>query len=150
MKTPNNDNIMQALRLPLAGNKPISAQFINSQKPEKMLIKPARKVESFDEAGKEKIELWLSFCAIGTQILDTGTKMLSHLNVIHRRDAVHDLIKAFKQLRCHFVGNENFDAKETDLNDFLFNFLTSEEEIQNRTIKFLESLINKKNNESRW
>lgn len=57
MKTPNNDKIIQALRLPLAGNKPISAQFINSPKPEKMLIKPARKVDSFDESGKEKIEL---------------------------------------------------------------------------------------------
>ena len=123
----------------------VSAQFIHSPKPEKMIINPVRKVDSFDEAGKDKIELWLSFCAIGTQILDTGTKMLSHLNVIHKRDAIFDLIKAFKQLRGHFSGNKNFDAKETALNDFLFNFLTSEEEIQNRTMKFLESLINKKN-----
>lgn len=141
MKTPNNDKIMKALRLPISGNKPISAQFINFPKPEKMLIKPVRKVESFDEEGKEKIELWLSFCAIGTQILDTGTKMLSHLNVIHRRDAVFDLIKAFKQLRSHFVGNENFDAKETDLNDFLFTFLTMTEEQQNRVMKFQESIL---------
>ena len=123
----------------------VSAQFIHSPKPEKMIINPVRKVDSFDEAGKDKIELWLSFCAIGTQILDTGTKMLSHLNVIHKRDAIFDLIKAFKQLRGHFSGNKNFDAKETALNDFLFNFLTSEEEIQNRTMKFLVSLINKKN-----
>ena len=123
----------------------VSAQFIHLPKPEKMIINPVRKVYSFDEVGKEKIELWLSFCAIGTQILDTGTKMLSHMNVIHKRDAIFDLIKAFKQLRGHFSGNKNFDAKETALNDFLFNFLTSEEEIQNRTMKFLESLINKKN-----
>ena len=135
----------EILKAGFALNKPISAQFIHSPKPEKMIINPVRKVDSFDEAGKDKIELWLSFCAIGTQILDTGTKMLSHLNVIHKRDAIFDLIKAFKQLRQHFSGNKNFDAKETALNDFLFNFLTSEEEIQNRTMKFLESLINKKN-----
>ena len=134
----------EILKAGFAFHQPISAQFIHSPKPEKMIINPVRKVASFDEAGKEKIELWLSFCAIGTQILDTGTKMLSHLNVIHKRDAIFDLIKAFKQLRGHFSGNKNFDAKETALNDFLFNFLTSEEEMQNRTMKFLESLINKK------
>ena len=106
-----------------------------------MLIKPARKVDSFDEAGKEKIEMWLAFCAIGTQILDTGTKMLSHLNVIHKRDAVFDLIKAFKQLRKHFAGNNNFDEKETALNDFLFTFLTMSEEEQKRVRKFQESIL---------
>ena len=135
----------EILKAGFAFHQPISAQFIHSPKPEKMIINPIRKDNSFDEAGKEKIELWLSFCAIGTQILDTGTKMLSHLNVIHKRDAIFDLIKAFKQLRGHFSSNKNFNAKETALNDFLFNFLTSEEEMQNRTIKFLESLINKKN-----
>ena len=67
--------------------------------------------------------------------------MLSHLNVIHKRDAVHDLIKAFKQLRSHFVGNQNFDAKETDLNNFLFTFLTMSEEEQNRVMKFQESIL---------
>lgn len=135
----------EILKAGFAFHKPISAQFIHSPKPEKMIINPIRKVDSFDEAGKDKIELWLSFCAIGTTVLDTGTKMLRHLKVIDNRDAVFDLITAFKQLRGHFSGNKNFEAKETALNDFLFNFLTSEEEIQNRTMKFLESLINKKN-----
>ena len=122
---------------------PISAQFINSPKPEKMIINPVRKVDRFDESGKEKIELWLSFCAIGTQILDTGTKMLSHMNVINKRDAIFDLIKAFKQLRGHFSGNKNFDAKETALNDFLFTFLTMSDTEQKRVMKFQESILKK-------
>lgn len=120
---------------------PISAQFIHSPKPDKMIINPIRKVDSFDEAGKDKIELWLSFCAIGTTVLDTGTKMLRHLKVIDNRDAVFDLITAFKQLRGHFSGNKNFDAKETALNDFLFTFLTMSETEQKRVMKFQESIL---------
>ena len=92
----------EILKAGFAFHQPISAQFIHSPKPEKMIINPVRKVDSFDEDGKEKIELWLSFCAIGTTILDTGTKMLRHLKVIDNRDAVFDLITAFKQLRGHF------------------------------------------------
>lgn len=131
----------EILKAGFAFHQPISAQFIHSPKPEKMIINPVRKVDSFDEAGKDKIELWLSFCAIGTQILDTGTKMLSHLNVIHKRDAIFDLIKAFRQLRGHFSGNKNFDAKETALNDFLFTFLTMTDEEQKRVMKFQESIL---------
>ena len=131
----------EILKAGFALNKPISAQFIHSPKPERMIINPLRKVDSFNEAGKEKIELWLSFCAIGTTILDTGTKMLRHLKVIDNRDAVFDLIKAFKQLRGHFSGNKNFDAKETALNDFLFTFLTMSETEQKRVMKFQESIL---------
>ena len=131
----------EILKAGFALNKPISAQFIHSPKPERMIINPLRKVDSFNEAGKEKIELWLSFCAIGTTILDTGTKMLRHLKVIDNRDAVFDLITAFKQLRGHFSGNKNFDAKEIALNDFLFTFLTMTDEEQNRVMKFQESIL---------
>ena len=131
----------EILKAGFAFNKPISAQFIHSPKPEKMIINPIRKVDSFDKAGKDKIELWLSFCAIGTTVLDTGTKMLRHLKVIDNRDAVFDLITAFKQLRGHFSGNENFDAKETALNDFLFTFLTMSETEQKRVMKFQESIL---------
>lgn len=131
----------ELLKNGFAFHKPISAQFIHSPKPEKMIINPVKKVDSFDQAGKEKIELWLSFCAVGTQILDTGTKMLRHLNVIDKRDAIFDLIKAFKQLRQHFSGNKNFDEKETALNDFLFTFLTMDETQQKRVMKFQESIL---------
>lgn len=142
MKNKPHINIGQIMKNQGTGTtRLVSASFFNSPKPEKMIINPVRKVDSFDEAGKDKIELWLSFCAIGTQILDTGTKMLSHLNVIHRRDAVFDLITAFKQLRGHFSGNENFDTKETALNDFLFTFLTMTDEEQKRVMKFQESIL---------
>jgi hypothetical protein len=134
--------IKDILKQPIS-RKPISANFIKSAKPEKLMIEPVRTVASFDEKGKENIELWLSFCAIGTTILDTGTKMLSHMGVIHKRDAIFDLITAFKQLRKHFSGNDNFDTKERELDDFFYTFLTSNEETQHRVIKFQESILNK-------
>ena len=134
--------IKDILKQPIS-RKPISANFIKSTKPEKLMIEPVRTVASFDEKGKENIELWLSFCAIGTTILDTGTKMLSHMGVIHKRDAIFDLITAFKQLRKHFSGNDNFDTKERELDDFFYTFLTSNEETQHRVIKFQESILNK-------
>ena len=134
--------IKDILKQPISRN-PISANFIKSTKPEKLMIEPVRTVASFDEKGKENIELWLSFCAIGTTILDTGTKMLSHMGVIHKRDAIFDLITAFKQLRKHFSGNDNFDTKERELDDFFYTFLTSNEETQHRVIKFQESILNK-------
>lgn len=134
--------IKDILKQPISRN-PISANFIKSAKPEKLMIEPVRTVASFDEKGKENIELWLSFCAIGTTILDTGTKMLSHIGVIHKRDAIFDLIKAFKQLRVHFSGNKNFDEKERVLDDFFYTFLTSDEATQHRIIKFQESILNK-------
>ena len=134
--------IKDILKQPISRN-PISANFIKSAKPEKLMIEPVRTVASFDEKGKENIELWLSFCAIGTTILDTGTKMLSHMGVIHKRDAIFDLITAFKQLRKHFSGNDNFDTKERELDDFFYTFLTSNEETQHRVIKFQESILNK-------
>ena len=134
--------IKDILKQPIIRN-PISVNFIKSAKPEKLMIEPVRTVASFDEKGKENIELWLSFCAIGTTILDTGTKMLSHMGVIHNRNAIFNLIKAFKQLRVHFIGNKNFDEKERVLDDFFYTFLTSDEETQNRVIKFQESILNK-------
>ena len=134
--------IKDILKQPISRN-PISANFIKSTKPEKLMIEPVRTVASFDEKGKENIELWLAMATIGTTILDTGTKMLSHMGVIHKRDAIFDLITAFKQLRVHFSGNKNFDEKERVLDDFFYTFLTSDEETQNRVIKFQESILNK-------
>lgn len=134
--------IKDILKQPIIRN-PISANFIKSEKPEKLMIEPVRTVASFDEKGKENIELWLSFCAIGTTILDTGTKMLSHMGVIHKRDAIFDLITAFKQLRKHFSGNDSFDTKERELDDFFYTFLTADEATQYRVIKFQESILNK-------
>ena len=134
--------IKDILKQPISRN-PISVNFIKSAKPEKLMIEPVRTVASFDEKGKENIELWLSFCAIGTTILDTGTKMLSHMGVIHNRNAIFDLITAFKQLRVHFSGNKNFDEKERVLDDFFYTFLTSDEATQHRIIKFQESILNK-------
>ena len=134
--------IKDILKQPISRN-PISANFIKSAKPEKLMIEPVRTVASFDEKGKENIELWLAMATIGTTILDTGTKMLSHMGVIHNRNAIFDLIKAFKQLRVHFSGNKNFDEKERILDDFFYTFLTSDEATQHRIIKFQESILNK-------
>ena len=134
--------IKDILKQPIS-RKPISANFIKSAKPEKLMIEPVRTVASFDEKGKENIELWLSFSAIGTTILDTGTKMLSHMGVIHNRNAIFDLITAFKRLRVHFSGNKNYEEKERVLDDFFYTFLTSDEETQNRVIRFQESILNK-------
>ena len=49
--------IKDILKQPISRN-PISANFIKSAKPEKLMIEPVRTVASFDEKGKENIELW--------------------------------------------------------------------------------------------
>jgi hypothetical protein len=124
--------------------QPIATQFIETKKVEvKPLIKSLKGPKNYNEKDRAKVEHWLSFCAIGTQIVETGTKALSNMGLIHSRDGVFDLIMAFKQLNTYFTGNENYDAKERIIDDFVFTFLTCGEEKQNRTIKFLESLINK-------
>lgn len=106
------------------GRVPISAQFIQTKKVEpKPLIKPLAGPEKYNEKDRDEVERWLSFCAIGTQIIDTGTKMLAHKKLIHARDAVFDLITAFKQLNKHFTGNEKYDKKEMGIEDFVFTFL---------------------------
>ncbi|WP_185269206.1 hypothetical protein [Chryseobacterium indologenes] len=124
--------------------QPISAQFIKTATVQtNPLIKPLKDKNKFDEKDMEYVEKWLAFCAIGITVLDTGTKMLSHKGVIGERTAVHDLIKAFKQLNSHFTGNESFDQKEIGIEDFVFSFLTSTEEQQTRVVKFLESILRK-------
>lgn len=139
-------NIKQILKQPIS-RQPISANFINTKKVDpisRMLIKPCKLVKEFDDKGKANIEMWLSMAVIGTTILDTSTKALTRLQVIDKRDAVHGLIKAFKELKGYFKGNELFDEKERQIDDFMFQFLTGSEEHQNRVIRFQESLINKK------
>jgi hypothetical protein len=137
-------NIKEILKQPLQ-SKPLVAAFLDVEpiKINKMLIKPAKLISEFDEKGRENVELWLSFCAIGATILNTGTNMLMHLGVINKRDAVHDLIAAFAQLRKHFSGNKNFDEREKSVDDFMFQFLTGDEEHQKRVIKFQESILKK-------
>ena len=145
MKNKTNVNIGQILKQPIS-RKPISAQFIQTKRVDPfktMLIKPCKLVTEFDEKGKENIEKWLAMACIGTTILDTATKALTKLQVIDKRDAVFDLIGAFKQLKKYFNGNELFDEKERKIDDFMYWFLTQGEEHQNRVMKFSESVINK-------
>ncbi|GEM_PF-2419553 len=124
--------------------QPISAQFIKTATVQtNPLIKPVKGPENYDGKDREAVEMWLSFCAIGTTIIDTGTKMLKNKGLIHSRDGVFDLITAFKQLNKHFTGNESFDQKEIGIEDFIFSFLTSTEEQQTRVVKFLESILRK-------
>lgn len=112
-------NIKNILKQPI-NRVPVSAQFIHTKKVEpKPNIKPLSGPQNYNEKDREVVERWLSFCAIGTSMLDVGTKALSNMNVIHKRDAVFDLVTAFKQLRKHFSGNENFDQTENEMNDFL-------------------------------
>lgn len=137
-------NIKQILKQPIS-RQPISANFIQTKKVDpKPLIKPLAGPQHYNEKDRESVEQWLSYCAIGTQIIDTGTKMLAHKKLIYSRDGVFDLIKAYKQLNKHFTGNENYDRKEMGIEDFIFSFLTLNEEEQFRVIRFQESLINKR------
>lgn len=137
-------NLSQLLKNRTPANIPVSAQFIETKRVEpKPLIKPLAGPEKYNEKDRDKVEKWLTFCAIGTQIIDTGTKMLAHKKLIHARDGVFDLITAFKQLNKHFTGNEKYDLSEMVMEDFIFSFLTGSEEHQKRVIKFQESLINK-------
>ena len=136
-------NYSKILKQPIK-NMPISVSFINSaQVNQKPLINPLTGPQNYNEKDREEVEKWLSFCAIGTTMVDTGTKMLKNKGLIHSRDGVFDLITAFKQLNKHFTGNENFDQKELGIDDFVFTFLTSTEEQQQRVIKFQESLLRK-------
>lgn len=135
-------NIKQILKQPIS-RQPISAQFIKTKSVDPiktMLIKPCKTAHEFDEKGKEQIETWLAFCNIGPTILDTGTRALTRMGVINNRDGIHDIIKAFKQLGGYFNGNENYDKKQVEIDNFMYLFLTGSEEHQKRIIKFQESL----------
>lgn len=95
---------------------PVSASFINAAKVQaKPLIKPLTGPENYDEKDRDEVQKWLLFCAIGTTIVDTGTKMLKNKGLIHSRDGIFDMINAFKQLNKHFTGNDNFDKKKLKL-----------------------------------
>ena len=96
------------------------------------------------EKGKEQIENWLAISVIATNMLDVSTKALTRMEVIHERNGIHDLIKAFKDLGEYFHGNKDFEAKNIDLDSFIFSFLHADEETQNRIIRFQESILNKK------
>lgn len=136
-------NIKDILKQPI-NRVPVSAQFIQTKKVDvKPFIKPLKGPHQYKEKDRESVEQWLSYTAIGTQIVETGTKMLSHKGLIAGRDGVFDLITAFKQLNKHFTGNENYDQKEMGIENFIFTFLTMTEEQQKRLIGFQESLINK-------
>ena len=144
MKNKTNVNIGQILKQPIS-RKPISAQFIQTKKVNvKPFIKPLKGPHQYNEKDREYVETWLCYTSIGTQIVETGTRMLSHKGLINGRDGVFDLITSFKQLNKHFTGNENYDQKELGIDDFIFNFLTLDDEQQLRVIKFQESIMNKK------
>lgn len=135
--------IKDILKQPI-NRTPISVQFIQTKKVDvKPLIKPLKGPQNYNEKHRAQVEHWLSFCAIGTQIVETGTKALSNMGLIHSRDGVFDLITAFKQLNTHFTGNENYDAKERTIDDFIYLFLSMTDEQQMRVIKFQESILNK-------
>lgn len=137
-------NIKQILKQPI-NRVPVSAQFIKTIEPQKpILIKTLAGPQNYNDKDREKVELWLSMASIGTTILDTATRGLANMKLIHSRDGVFDLITAFKQLNKHFTGNEAYDKKEMDIDNFIFTFLTSGEEHQKRVMKFQESLLNKK------
>lgn len=136
-------NIKDILKQPI-NRVPVSAQFIQTKKVKvQPFIKPLKGPHQYNDKDRESVEQWLSYTAIGTQIVETGTKMLSHKGLIAGRDGVFDLITAFKQLNKHFTGNENYDQKEIGIDNFIFTFLTMTDEQQSRVIKFQESLINK-------
>lgn len=136
-------NIKQILKQPIS-RQPISANFINTKKVEvKPFIKPLKGPHQYNDKDRDSVEKWLCYTSIGTQIVETGTKMLAHKGLLKGRDGVFDLITAFKQLNKHFTGNENYDRKELGIDDFIFSFLTLTDEQQIRVIKFQESLINK-------
>lgn len=137
-------NIKQILKERM-NTAPISAQFIQTKKVEpKPYIKPLSGPQNYNEKDRDIVEKWLSYTAIGTQIVETGTKMLAHKGLLTGRDGVFDLITAFKQLNNHFTGNENYDRKEIGIDDFIFTFINLNEEEQNRVIKFQETILNKK------
>lgn len=136
-------NIKDILKQPI-NRVPVSAQFIQTKKIDpiqKMLIKPCKLVKEFDEKGKQQIEEWLAFSVIATNMLDVSTKALVRLQVIDKRDAVHSLVSAFKELRGYFKGNNNFDEKERELDQFIYLFLTQDEVYQKRVMKFSESIL---------
>ncbi|WP_312306486.1 hypothetical protein [Chryseobacterium sp.] len=117
-------NISKLLKQPIS-KMPVSASFINAAKIQaKPLIKPLTGPDNYDDKDRDEVQKWLVFCAIGTTIVDTGTKMLKNKGLIHSRDGIFDMINAFKQLNKHFTGNDNFDKKEIEIDDFIFNFLT--------------------------
>lgn len=121
--------------------KPISAQFLpNQPKPKTAQISPVKSVDSFTSEERQKVEIWLSYCAMGTRILDTGTKALANMQVIHSRNAIFDLIDAFGKLRGHFSGNDNFDSKERDIEDFLYTFIHLPADQQKRVMRFQETM----------
>lgn len=135
--------IKDILKQPI-NRTPISAQFIQTKKVDPfktMLIKPCKLVAEFDEKGKSQIEEWLAFSVIATNMLDVSTKALVRLGVIHKKDAVHDLVRAFGELRGYFKGNINFDQKERELDQFIYLFLTQDEVYQKRIMKFSESIL---------
>lgn len=132
-------DIKDILKQPLA-RKPLTAVILGAPRVQKMFINPVKTVDSFDEAGRQSIETWLKFCAIGTTILDTGTKMLTHKGVIHKRDAVHDIVKAFKDLRGYFAKNKDYEQEEMAVEDFIFSFITMDPQQQKRVMKFQESI----------
>lgn len=137
-------NIKDILKQPI-NRGPVSAQFIKTKIVDPIqLIKPLNGPQNYSEKDRDKVELWLSMAAIGTTIIDTATKGLANMKLIHSRDGVFDLINAFKQLNKHFTGNEKYDQKEMDIDNFIFGFLTGDEEHQKRVIRFQESLFNKK------
>ncbi len=144
MRSKPHVNIGQILKQPI-NRVPVSAQFIQTKKVEpKPYIKPLAGPQNYNDKDRKEVERWLTYCAIGTQIVETGTKMLAHKGLIHSREGVFDLITAFKQLNKHFTGNEEYDSKEMDFDNFIYTFLTMNEDQQRRTIKFQESLLNKK------
>jgi len=137
----NNLNITELLK---KRKQPIATQFIQTKKVEvKPFIKALKGPHQYNDKDRDSVEKWLCYTSIGTQIVETGTKMLAHKGLLKGRDGVFDLITAFKQLNKHFTGNENYDRKELGIDDFIFSFLTLTDEQQVRVMKFQESLINK-------
>lgn len=129
----------------LGKNTPIAVQMlgIKNTKP-KPPIQPQKQVSEFTESEKVNIETWLAYCNIGIQMLNTGTKALKNLKVLNERNAIFELIDAFKKLGSYFNGNKNYETKQTETEDFLFTFINLSDEEKNRVIRFQESIINKR------
>lgn len=123
--------------LPTAKIKPITPEIVHG-------LRPKKNPKEMTPKQVKDVELWLSQCSIGVRILDTGTKMLKHLEVLDGRDAIFDMTHGFKKLWNHYVGDSEYKKKEQQFEDFIFTFLTMTDEQQKRTIKFAESIINKK------
>ncbi|MCT4228682.1 hypothetical protein HZP39_04105 [Elizabethkingia anophelis] len=113
--------------------------------------KEQRKYESLDEKELKRVADCLTTTALALTVVNFETKKLQKMGLLENRSLIIDANTEFEKLGSFFENMaknngdiQTYEVSRNNFDDFIFRWVHSTPEEKDRTIKFLESIQNKR------